>query len=337
MDPTMGNSIFGTPSVPALPAPEPAPAIGMSGYLSVADMQADQAGGTETSGISTITEGDTVVSGDVSTVEAFVAALTEPTTTEAQPEPVQPEEPKYPVDGNIDYNKPFEVYRTGTYSDQLTGYSILTYLDGAAYPFVIAGTDGDDKIVLQFNGDGEDISGDWTVEQIETEPRTKFVRLLVNDDRELTVDDELYDSEHEATSAYAGETVFGVYPIVIPPRAGQNVEVVEAAPAWTGPNDELTDDEVTEEEENEDGDVEDNEVSSAPLAPVDDNSANPDAVWVNGRRIVPGDAVSAYRQRQGTRTCDVKKTRQHSYASLFIQPRDGSNPYWALNKNIRSY
>jgi hypothetical protein len=47
--------------------------------------------------------------------------------------------------------------------------------------------------------------------------------------------------------------------------------------------------------------------------------------------------VTAYRQGFGERSGTVVKTRDHSYKTLFVQPNDGTNPYWALNKNIRNY
>ena len=43
------------------------------------------------------------------------------------------------------------------------------------------------------------------------------------------------------------------------------------------------------------------------------------------------------RQGFGNRTCTVIKTRDHSWKSLYVDPNDGNNPYWALNKNINRY
>ena len=56
---------------------------------------------------------------------------------------------------------------------------------------------------------------------------------------------------------------------------------------------------------------------------------------MNGASSPPGQTVWAFRQPLGTRQVEVIKTRDHAYQTLFVKPQDGTNPYWALNKNIR--
>ena len=315
MDPTMGQApVFATEQQqPALPAPtETTTVISLSGYLSHADMQADLAGGAEASGL-TATETDTVVGAEVSTEAALTAALVEAAPALETP----PSPPKYPA-GVVDFNKPFEVFKDGDFDHQLTSLSILTVLTNASYPVLVVGNDGGEQIVVQFDTDGDDVNGEWKAENIETGPRTKFVRLFIDGDRALTADEEIYDTEAEANRAYSHQDVFGVFPFVIPPRGSQ----LEATEDGDG---------IDDEEESDDLEgTETAVVETAPAVPP-----HPDARWVNGRLIAPGQIISAYRKGYGVRTVEVVKTREHSYQTLFIKPQDGSNPYWALNKNIR--
>jgi hypothetical protein len=314
MDPTMGQApVFATEQpTPALPAPtETAAIISMSGYLTQADMQADEAGGTEASGLAAA-ETDTVIGAEVSTEPAIAAALEEPTLAPETP----PSLPKYPV-GNVDFNKPFEVYKDGDYSDQLSNLSILTVLENNSYPVLVVGHYGGEQIVIQFDTDGDDVNGEYRAENIETGPRTKFVKLFIDGDREITADEQVYDSELQAKRGYSHQDVLGIFPVVIPPRDGV------AASDETG---------VEDEEEGDDLEGTD-EVAAVETAPA--MPPHPDARWVNGRLIAPGQIISAYRKHFGVRQVEVIKTREHSYQTLFVKPEDGSNPYWALNKNIR--
>lgn len=332
MDPTMGQApIFANEQQP-LSAPEAsASVISMSGYLNQADMQADQAGGTEASGLAPAEP--EVFAADVST-ETVLAAVTgeeQPAVAETLPAPVTPPEPpKYPI-GKIDFNKPFEVFKNDDYQEQLTDVSIIAVLSHGTHRVVIAGTNtnDDEHIVLQFDLEGDDINGDWVVENISTEPQTKFVRLFIDGDRHITVDETLYDTKGEGDRAHTYTDVLGVFPVVIPPRVVE-APVVEAVVETA----ELSDDEYSEEEEHDDaGQFEAAVVDATPPAPP--APPHPDAKWVNGRLIGPGQIVSAYRQKYGTRQVEVIKTRDHAYQALFVKAQDGTNPYWALNKNIR--
>jgi hypothetical protein len=200
---------------------------------------------------------------------------------------------------------------------------------------VIAGQDGGEHIVLQFDLEGDDISGDWSLENLSTEPQVKYIRLLIDDERTLTTDETVYDSEASAKRVYDHGDLFGIFPITIPPRVPEVVETpVVAAADIVDLNEELTDDEYTEEEEHDEGDAdfqaEAPVVEQAPAAPP-----HPDAKWVNGRLIAPGQVVRFHKQYAGVRDVEVVKTRDHAYATLFVKPMDGTNPYWALNKNLR--
>ncbi|WLB84980.1 hypothetical protein [Bradyrhizobium elkanii] len=348
MDPTMGQTstygvVLANEQQPTnlLPAPtETASVVSMSGYLNRADMQADQAAGTEASGLTSeidngallaaaigsqpVAETSEVFAADVTTEQAFAAITAEEPVVEALPAPEAPPSlPKYPV-GKVDFNKPFEIYRTDDNQDFLTEVVILSVLADATHPVVIAGYHDNEgeRLVLQFDLDGDDIRGDWVFENISTDPQTKFVRLFIDDERTLTVDETLYDSELAANREYHHGDVFGIFPIVIPPRVSASA-IVEAA-VVEGDGSDFNE----EEEHDEAGDEDVAEVVEA--APP-----HPDAKWVNGRLIAPGQTVSAYRQRFGTRQVEVIKTRDHAYQTLFVKPQDGTNPYWALNKNIR--
>ena len=330
MDPTMGQApIFATEQQPLSAAEASASVISMSGYLNQADMKADQAGGTEAPGLAPAEP--EVFAADVST-ETVLAAVTgeEQPAAETLPAPVTPPEPpKYPI-GKIDFNKPFEIFKTDDYQEQLTDASIIAVLSQGTHRVVIAGINSNDgeHIVLQFDLEGDDITGDWQLENLSTEPQTKFVRLFIDNDRHITVDETLYDTKAEGDRAHTYTDVLGVFPVVIPPRVVEE-PVVETAV-------ELTDDEYSEEEEHDEGDGFQPDVAVVEATPPTPPAPpHPDARWVNGRLIAPGQFIRAYRPRCGVRDVEVIKTRDHAYQSLFIKPQDGSNPYWALNKNIR--
>ncbi|MGX1427104.1 hypothetical protein AB7M59_007539 [Bradyrhizobium elkanii] len=353
MDPTMGQTstyglVLANEQQPTnlLPAPtETASVVSMSGYLNRADMQADQAAGTEASGLTTeidngallaaafgspIAETSEVFAADTSTEEVFATITAEEPVVEALPAPeAPPSPPKYPV-GKVDFNKPFEIFRTDDNQDFLTEVVILSVLADATHPVVIAGYHDNEgeRVVLQFDLDGDDIRGDWVFENISTEPQTKFVRLFIDEDRALSVDETLYDTQFAADRAsnHAYDDVFGVFPITIPPRVSASAVVESTVVEGDGSD-------FNEEEEHDEGGDESGDEVVAEV--VEAAPPNPDAKWVNGRLIAPGQTVSAYRQRFGTRQVEVIKTRDHAYQTLFVKPQDGTNPYWALNKNIR--
>lgn len=328
MDPTMGQASF-APTSNEQQLTEPASnVIGMSGYLTQADQAADHAS-------SLAYPADTeAFAADVST-ETVLAAVTgeeQPVVAEALPAvETPPEPPKYPV-GKIDFNKPFEIFSTSDNQEFLQDVAILSVLPGAAYPVVITGFDAgeNEHLVLQFDLEGDDIRGDWQLENLSTEPQTKFVRLFIDDERNLTADETIYDSEGAANRAYSHSDVFGVFPFVIPPRAPAVVEATVV-----GTDEELSDDEYSEEEEHDEGDADFQGSAPVVVEPASPAPSHPDAKWVNGRLIAPGQIVRFHKQYQGVRDVEVIKTREHSYATLFVKPQDGSNPYWALNKNLR--
>jgi hypothetical protein len=331
MDPTMGQAPIATISDEQHTLTPESNVIGMSGYVSRDHMAADQA---STLAYPADTE---AFAADVST-ETVLAAVTgeeQPVVAEALPAAdTPPEPPKYPV-GKVDFNKPFEIFRDNDYQQQLDDASIIAVLPHGSHPVVIAGQDGGEHIVLQFDLEGDDISGDWSLENLSTEPQVKYIRLLIDDERTLTTDETVYDSEASAKRVYDHGDLFGIFPITIPPRVPEVVETpVVAAADIVGLNEELTDDEYTEEEEHDEGDAdfqaEAPVVEQAPAAPP-----HPDAKWVNGRLIAPGQVVRFHKQYAGVRDVEVVKTRDHAYATLFVKPMDGTNPYWALNKNLR--
>jgi hypothetical protein len=58
-------------------------------------------------------------------------------------------------------------------------------------------------------------------------------------------------------------------------------------------------------------------------------------MYVAGRMRRAGEVVHAYRTSFGVRACTVVKMRRDARKSLYIDPKDGNEPYWALNKNVR--
>jgi hypothetical protein len=339
MDPTMGLAPIATISdeQQTLTTESASNVIGMSGYVSREHMQADQTANVEASTLAYPADTEAFAA-DVST-ETVLAAVTgeeQPVAVEVLPAPeTPPESPKYPV-GKVDFNKPFEIFRDDDYQQLLTDAKIIAVLEHGTHRVVIAGIDSndDEHIVLQFDLDGDDITGDWTLENLSTEPQTKFIRLMIDDERTLTADETVYDSEASAKRVYDHGDLFGIFPITIPPRVVAEPVVAPVVEGIAALADELTDDEYTEEEEHDEGDAdfqaEAPVVEQAPATPP-----HPDAKWVNGRLIAPGQVVRFHKQYAGVRDVEVVKTRDHAYATLFVKPMDGTNPYWALNKNLR--
>jgi hypothetical protein len=314
MDPTMGQSVIGQ-AVFGGAENNDAPAIGMSGYLSVADMQADQqAAGTEASGLTGV-EADTVVGDEVSTEAALAAVVEEP----AAPAPAAPAI-VYPS-GLVDFNKPFQVFDANDDSDVHTDAKIIAVLKGNAYPVVIVSHHGGEQVVGQFDTDGDEMNGELKVENLETEPVTRY-GVLIKQGRDYSLHDELFKSEHEAgdVSLDYDQSIALVFPITIPVPGTAPFNDVPGLPQGT---------EAIEEE--------DDHVVPTTAAPVE--PPHPDARWVNGRLIKPGDKVRATKRGDlAERVCTVIKTQDDHKRTLFIQADDGSNgPYWALNSKIRPY
>jgi hypothetical protein len=319
MDPTMGQAVTGQATFGGEEAIHEPNTPGMSAYLSVSDMQADQAGGTEASGV--VTE-ETISTGAAIDGVQTAAEVIPP----APSAPPAPPAPRYPA-GSVDFNKPFEVFDENTPDDLLTDVRILTVLAGNSYPVVIVGRHRGEQIILQFDTDGDEQNGEFKAENLESEPRTVYVRLF-RDGREVTVDQEVYDSQDEGEAAYTHDRhlMIGVFPIVIPPRDGaQRLNDVSGGASFNSDSDGI-------EDEHESDDLEGTDVVETLPVPT-----NPDARYVNGKLFAPGDTVRAHRSGFGERVGTVVKTREHSYQTLFVSFNDGTNPYWALNKNIRTY
>jgi hypothetical protein len=315
MDPTMGQAVTGQATFGGEEALHEPNTPGMSAYLTVGDMQADQAGGTEASGV----VGDLVTAAaDIDGVQ-LVAEVIPP----APSAPPAPPAVVYPS-GHVDFNKPFEVFDENNPDDYLTDVQILTVLHGNGYPIVVVGRNHGEQVILQFDTDGDEVNGEYKAENIETGPRTLYVRLY-RDGRDVSADTETYDSQDGAEGAYTSDrhTLIGAFPVVIPPRDG--------TPAQSEFVDVTGDDHGIEDDEEHD-DIGGSEVIETLPVPT-----NPGARYVNGKLFAPGDSVRAHRSGFGERVGKVLKTREHSYQTLFVSFNDGTNPYWALNKNIRTY
>lgn len=67
-----------------------------------------------------------------------------------------------------------------------------------------------------------------------------------------------------------------------------------------------------------------------------EDAPGPQELRVNGRLLKVGDTLSVQRRGFGYRNARVVKFRlEPSHKQVFVQAEDGSNPYWALNKNVR--
>lgn len=186
--------------------------------------------------------------------------------------------------GDIDYNRPIRL--VDNYDDDAghTDVKVLTVIEGATYPIVIQSTDPDGDIVVgQFDLEGDHLTGDLRVKNLQNGPATIYVAVLRDGDGELYADQEVYTSERDAIDGNEFENLVFVSPVEIP-------------------------------------DVSANFVSTTKT--------------IGGQQFSVGERVSAYRRGFGTSTATIVKFREHPSRSLYIQPEDGRNAYWAVNSNI---
>jgi hypothetical protein len=219
----------------------------------------------------------------------------------------------YPI-GKIDFNKPIMVF--DRHGDEIGPGTVVLVLRSASYPVVVKFDEHGVDTIDQFDTDGDGSTGDYEIQQTWDETPGVVWGALLDDDGELVFsEDGPFKSEEQAKHMTSDDNVILIFPLTLPERS----PAVAAAPA---------------EDEEGDDDASD---SSATLAPAD-----PDApvleLYVGGRTRRVGEQVNAYRNNYGTRPCEILKIRRvPSHKSLFIDPKDGNNPYWALNKNIRTW
>ena len=206
MDPTMGQAVVtgqatfgGWRRVPAAP--------GMSAYLSVADMQADQASGTEASGVVTGEEAHASVDAGRRSGLAIAAEA-----------PPSPPAVIYPSGRVVDFNKPFQVFDANDDEVIHEDAKIIAVLTGNSYPVVIVSRHDGEQVVSQFDTDGDEMQGELKVENIVTEPVTKY-GVLIKQGRGYSLSSDLFASERDAyagTSVDYNESIALVFPITIP-------------------------------------------------------------------------------------------------------------------------
>jgi hypothetical protein len=232
--------------------------------------------------------------------------------------------PQYPI-GLIDFNLPIVVLDSADYNDEAFDEAkIVTVLKGSLHPVVITFWKHGEQCIDQFDTDGDSASGDHKVEQDQPYPRTIYV-VIGRDGRKLTIDEELYASEDAARAETDVDEVAGVFALVIEaPKVAEPIaseDIGQLAEALDG--------------NNEDGD-EEQEDEVASVAPVAAPSTDaPTEMYVAGQTRRVGQTVYASRQGFGIRACTIVKLRRDSQKSLYLDPRDGNGPYWALNKNVR--
>lgn len=229
--------------------------------------------------------------------------------------------PAYPI-GLIDFNKPFVVVDYHNDDEAFDNPQILTVLKGSLYPVVVTFWKNGEQCVAQFNTDGEDEHADYKVENDDPYPRTIFV-VIGRDGRSLVVDDEAYTSEAQARNESALDEIVAVFPLTI--EAPVSVSDFHDGGIESDEGDGIEDDEESD-------DIDGTEVTTGQV--VDLNQA-PTEMYVASRNRRVGETVTFYRKGFGTRTGVIRKLRRDSRQSLFIEPNDGSGPYWALNKNVR--
>jgi len=229
--------------------------------------------------------------------------------------------PAYPI-GLIDFNKPFVVVDYHNEDETFDNPQILTVLKGSMYPVVVTFWKNGEQCVAQFNTDGEDEHADYKVENDEPFPRTVFV-VIGRDGRSLVADDETYSSEEAARNDSTLDEIVGIFPLTI--EAPVSVSDFHDGGIES---DEADGDGIEDDEESDD--IEGTETGQV----VDLNQA-PTEMYVAGRVRRVGETVHAYRNNFGVRACTIVKMRRDSRKSLYIDPKDGNDAYWALNKNVR--
>ncbi|WP_029081193.1 hypothetical protein [Bradyrhizobium sp. th.b2] len=233
-----------------------------------------------------------------------------------------PTPPQYPI-GLIDFNQPIAIVDAdNSYTeDVFDNPQILTVLKCSVHPVVISFWKHGEQCIAQFDTDGDSSCGNYKVEQDLIYPATRYV-VVGRDGRSLKVDEELYVTEEAARNETAIDDIAGVFQVVIEAPAPTLAQNVAGAETHVG--------DEAEEDENE------TVVAAAPVAaPVTAALDAPTEMYVAGRMRKVGETVHAYRNGFGTRICTILKLRRASRKSLYVDPKDGNEPYWALNKNVR--
>jgi hypothetical protein len=263
---------------------------------------------------------------ETSVIEVPAAAPEAPLVGEIIPPAPEtpPSIPLYPI-GLIDFNQPIVVVDSGEYADDLEPYDsvqIVTTLKGSLHPIAISFWKDGEQCLAQFDTDGASVCGDFKVEQDLIYPVTRFV-VIGRKGRSLVVDEELYASKDAAIAETDLNDIAAVLPVVI---EAPQVAVEEPAPLVPAPQltEALDSNGSIEAEEHDD---------EGPAPAVVD--APPTEMYVASRMRRVGETVHAYRNGFGTRACTVIKLRRDSRKSLLLDPKDGNEPYWALNKNVR--
>lgn len=185
-------------------------------------------------------------------------------------------------------------------SDDHDKVTVVTVLPAGGYPILVQ-VEGDEK-VYQVDKDGGEYNGEIGVENVPEEPAGVRFFSLFRDGDKILASEESFDSASDASN----DEIHGLELVGI-----ASVDLTAAK--------EL--------------------LASTKATPTSDAGTNDPAVsvLVGGRYYRAGDTARFYRRGFGTRTGTVVKVDPtDSRKSLFVQANDGSNAYWALNKNIQN-
>jgi hypothetical protein len=197
------------------------------------------------------------------------------------------------VGNDIDYNKPIQTIDGET-------AELMQVLTGQRYPFLVKITKEDGDITVDtFDLDGDGRHSYYTLENKKEEPAFFWGRLVRDtDDDEYLFDGSVYTSEQEAREGYLSSYL----------------EIVSVFKVETKAKVEASSDDEAEDAGDENGDT-------------------VDRVLIGNEYVVPGQGIGYFRKGYGNRYGTALKLRANSTKSVFFQPDDGSNPYWALDKN----
>lgn len=224
--------------------------------------------------------------------------------------------PKYPV-GRVDFNKPIEVFDQYNDDEALSPGTVIYVLDNSAgYPVIVKFDDSDNsERAVAFDTDGDSEGGDFTVRNsvVLNYPLTVYGVLNRDGDglNDLQLFADVFATEEEAKVEAAGHDI--IFPIVI-----------------NGP---ISDNVVFKSEETS--------VLEAAIAPTAEQLASlpPGSILQayhagTNRNLKVGDLMRAYRNGRGWRNVEIVKVRDRYNKHFMVKAGDGTNPYWALDKNI---
>lgn len=254
-----------------------------------------------------------------------LTAGTAPTIVSSEPVPAPvPAAPQYPVEGSVDFNK--ELFGT---NENLSEIKVVAHVPGADYPFVVSyrGAYGGTSVGT-YDSDGYHADdSDLNLRNAHELPDVVYIVIYrdTDNDDQLGVLKEVFDSERSAKGAYLDEnnSLVGILPVHPKELDAKRIADLAAEAAVSAAS-------------NDDSEGAD----AAAGVDVNDTSGGLSEISLSitgsgYTRLVPGQVIWAERRGFGRRKGKIVKIRNDRNKQILFQPDDGSNRYYALNKNLR--